>query len=94
MFSRRSRLKALDGIEFAETDSARIELPYYGDDSSSPHDDNIINRRLEEEQPYGIAMVQADQLWDITPVGQVDVCVVDTGIEDGHEDLPNSVVSR
>jgi hypothetical protein len=37
-------------------------------------------------------MIQADQLWNITPVGEVDVCVVDTGIEDGHEDLPNSVV--
>jgi subtilisin family serine protease len=86
-------LKALDGIEFAEADSARTKSPYNGDDSSSPHDYNAINRRLEEHQPYGIAMIQADQLWGLTPVGEVDVCVVDTGIEDGHEDLPNSIVS-
>lgn len=85
-------LQALDGIEYAEADSAKSKFPYYGDDRSSPHDSNVINRRLDERQPYGIAMVQADQLWNITPAGKVDVCVVDTGIEDGHEDLPNSVV--
>lgn len=45
-------------------------------------------RRLAEEEPYGIRDVQADQLG----VGSaaMKVCIVDTGYDLGHLDLPGS----
>jgi hypothetical protein len=46
---------------------------------------------LEDEEdtiPYGITMVQADQLWDEAVTGTgVTVCVVDSGIDKNHEDF-------
>jgi serine protease len=38
--------------------------------------------------PYGITMVQADQVWDQGVTGSgVKVCVIDTGIDQDHEDF-------
>ena len=47
---------------------------------------SIDQRNLEEEVPWGIEMIQADQL----NVGSFDVpvCIVDTGYAQGHPDLP------
>jgi hypothetical protein len=45
-------------------------------------------RNLAEDSPYGIGLVQADQL-EQGP-SPVKVCVVDTGYGLGHPDLPNS----
>ena len=47
---------------------------------------SIRQRLLEEEVPYGIKMIQADQL----DVGShnVTVCIIDTGYAEGHPDLP------
>ena len=50
-------------------------------------------RKLAEETPYGLTMVQVtDALFDEVlppPNGNIKVCVVDTGYALGHEDLPN-----
>jgi subtilisin family serine protease len=47
---------------------------------------SINQRNLVEEVPWGIEMIQADQL----NVGSFDVpvCIVDTGYAQGHPDLP------
>ena len=50
-------------------------------------------RRLVEDTPYGITMVGSAYVNDKTPpVGaqNITICVVDTGYDLGHEDLPNS----
>lgn len=41
---------------------------------------------LAESSPYGISMVQADQVSDAS-TGNQTVCIVDTGYDLGHEDL-------
>ena len=43
--------------------------------------------------PYGIPMVQADQLSSGVAIGQVKVCVIDSGYNAGHEDLPLTFVN-
>ena len=50
----------------------------------------IFQSRDEGERiPYGISMVQAPELWPIQQKNRfIDVCVVDTGYNAGHEDLP------
>eukprot|EP00536_Pseudo-nitzschia_multiseries_P000525 jgi/Psemu1/249633/estExt_Genewise1Plus.C_60193 len=48
-----------------------------------------------EQVPYGITMVQAPDLWPIAPRNpSVAVCVVDTGYNAGHEDLPTFVTGQ
>lgn len=47
---------------------------------------------LVESMPYGISMVQADQVSD-SLTGDMTVCITDTGYSLGHEDLPTSGVT-
>merc|ERR1719223_400858 len=47
-------------------------------------------RKLSEEKPYGIAMVKADDGVFANPTDRKKVCVVDTGYDLGHEDLPDA----
>jgi serine protease len=64
-------------------------------DISSGH--HITNRTLGEIVQHGIYQVQVDQVWDhvnskpnkyrYTPI---KVCIVDTGYDVSHEDLPNN----
>jgi serine protease len=51
--------------------------------------------------PYGVDMVQARDVWDVNRDGAVDagaptganrtVCIIDTGYQQSHEDLPDAV---
>lgn len=47
---------------------------------------------LVESTPYGISMVQADQVSD-SLTGDMTVCVTDTGYSLGHEDLPTNGIT-
>ncbi len=47
---------------------------------------------MAESTPFGIGMVQANQLSD-SLTGNRKVCIMDTGYSLGHEDLPSSGVS-
>ena len=38
--------------------------------------------------PYGLAMTQVDQLSDVD-AGNIKVCIIDTGVDINHEDLPS-----
>ena len=50
-------------------------------------------RRLAEDVPYGIGMVNASWVWDqdqsSAMVDPIKICVVDTGYDPSHQDLPN-----
>ena len=47
-----------------------------------------VEPQMEDEiLPYGITMIQADQVSD-SNAGDITVCVVDTGFDINHEDLP------
>ncbi|RXJ74662.1 alkaline serine protease [Veronia nyctiphanis] len=47
---------------------------------------------MAEDEPYGISMVQANQVSD-SMSGNRKVCIVDTGYELGHEDLPSAGIT-
>ncbi|KNC67038.1 alkaline serine protease, partial [Pseudoalteromonas rubra] len=47
---------------------------------------------LAESVPYGITMVQANQVSD-SSAGNKKVCIMDTGYTRGHPDLPNTGVT-
>ncbi len=47
---------------------------------------------MSQTTPYGISMVQADQVSD-SQASNRKVCVIDSGYYVGHEDLPNSNVT-
>ncbi|MEC8139494.1 MAG: S8 family serine peptidase, partial [Pseudomonadota bacterium] len=47
---------------------------------------------LAESTPYGIGMVQADQLSD-NLTGNRKVCIMDTGYQLGHPDLPSNGIT-
>lgn len=47
---------------------------------------------MAESTPYGITMVEADQVSD-SLTGNMTVCITDTGYDLGHEDLPSNGVT-
>lgn len=53
--------------------------------------DAFHGRSLVQETPYGINMVNVSYVWSKTPVmtDPIKICVVDTGYDLGHPDLPN-----
>jgi len=52
-------------------------------------DDNLRGRKLVEETPYGIDMVRAAEVPPLPAnLSWKKVCVVDTGYENSHSDLP------
>ncbi len=59
-------------------------------------DDHGRSLAEAEETPYGITMVNAAYVWNKEPPPpppsspKMKICVVDTGYDLGHEDLPNS----
>lgn len=53
--------------------------------------DSVRGRKLSEQTPFGITMVEADQFSDVTATrSNMKICVVDTGYDEGHIDLPTS----
>eukprot|EP00591_Stephanopyxis_turris_P001726 CAMPEP_0195518940 /NCGR_PEP_ID=MMETSP0794_2-20130614/14000_1 /TAXON_ID=515487 /ORGANISM="Stephanopyxis turris, Strain CCMP 815" /LENGTH=872 /DNA_ID=CAMNT_0040647995 /DNA_START=133 /DNA_END=2751 /DNA_ORIENTATION=+ len=54
-------------------------------------DDKVERRKLAETTPYGISMVQANQLQAHSTNPPVKICVLDTGYGLGHPDLPTDV---
>jgi hypothetical protein len=82
------QISASELVEHAELDgvlSTSVGTCDYG-----PHSFRILSGDQSETMPYGIAMVQADQLWDIPEEDTtIQICVVDTGYNAGHPDLPS-----
>lgn len=66
-------------IEFVENDSKRYLTALTSPSTGTPY-------KTGQQVPFGIAMVQADQLPD-TYAGNRTVCIIDSGIDMAHEDL-------
>lgn len=81
----KSQLEALRNnpdVAYVEVDPKRylidtVSRTFEGADAIEP---------MAESAPYGIAMVQADQVSDASTTG-IKVCITDTGYEGNHEDL-------
>lgn len=77
------QLLALGNIVSIEEDSKRYLI------QSTPSTSQYNTDPMSESVPYGITMVQAPQVSD-SMAGNAKVCVIDTGYQLGHPDLPNS----
>ena len=75
-------------FELVETDHQVDVLGWKEDDEALAQ--SLGRRRLEEDIPWGIPFVQADQVPG-NPDNPIKVCVADTGYFLGHEDLPSVV---
>ncbi|QYK04082.1 S8 family serine peptidase [Shewanella zhangzhouensis] len=52
---------------------------------------DVLRYPLSQSEPYGIAMVQANLLLpQVNSAANRTVCIIDSGIDMGHEDLPNN----
>jgi subtilisin family serine protease len=72
-------------IEFVEADGKRFATALATPSTGSPY-------QLGQQVPYGIAMVQADQLPD-TYASNRTLCIIDSGIDMAHEDLNGNQVT-
>ena len=72
------RLRNHPNIEFVEEDVKRYPLAL-----ATPSNKPYLAGQLV---PYGIAMVQADQLPDTAAANRM-VCIIDSGVDRAHEDL-------
>jgi serine protease len=59
---------------------------------------HFFNRRIQIEerpeltsQPWGIEMLNVSSLWNKPPKQHVKICIIDTGYDIKHPDLPNYV---
>ena len=97
----RAALSAAGGrivLELGPQGAAAAHLPPQALEAlqRNPHieyvEEDVIRRPLAQIVPYGIPMVQADQLSDAL-AGNRKVCIIDSGYSLQHEDLaPNSSV--
>jgi subtilisin family serine protease len=78
-------LRGNPSIEFVENDSKRYLTALTTPSTGTPY-------MTGQQVPYGIAMVQADQLPD-TYAGNRTVCIIDSGIDLAHEDLAGNHVT-
>jgi len=69
-------------IEYVEEDVKRYPLAVTSPSTGTPY-------ALGQKVPYGIKMVQADQLSD-SLAGSRKICIIDSGYSRGHEDLDAS----
>jgi len=83
-----TKLEQNSGVQRVEFDEGVSVPPHEADG------DQRRLRRLAEDVPYGIGMVLEDVEWweamfvIAPPTGSTKLCVVDTGYDNGHEDLP------
>jgi len=82
--SKINKIAADPNVQSVSESHTYHKLPY----TRGPTQERPEGRKLAEQSPYGIAMVQADQL----SMGDdhVTICVIDTGYGEGHPDLPTS----
>jgi subtilisin family serine protease len=97
------RLQNNPNIEYVEQDSPRYPMMMRGSHlhdvfkeqpmrHNETHGEN--HRKLSETVPYGIAMVQADRLsYNYSSSSRRTICIIDSGYNLGHEDLPSSLIS-
>jgi len=80
------KLARSDGVASIEIDHVVSII----DDMPDDHDEARRGRGLQEMEPQGVNEVLQDpSFWDtLTPQGPIKICVVDSGYNLGHPDLP------
>jgi subtilisin family serine protease len=76
-----AKLRANKRVSFVEDDTLQHAMEVSTPDTA-----------LAQEVPYGISMVQADQVPD-TPASRRKICIIDSGYETAHEDLNGNNVN-
>ncbi len=85
--SERSQLERHPNVEFVEEDLKRYPMSGSTPSTGSPY-------LLGQQVPYGIKMVQADQLPNGDAfAGNRKVCIIDSGYDLSHEDLAGNSVT-
>jgi len=69
-------------VEYVEEDEKRYPFATTSPSTGTPY-------ALGQDVPYGVKMVQADQLGDDL-AGNRKICIIDSGYDRAHEDLDNS----
>jgi subtilisin family serine protease len=72
-------------IEYIEEDVVRFPMTLTSPSTGAPYQDGQL-------VPYGIKLVQADQLPDVN-AGNRKICIIDSGIDNSHEDLAGNHVT-
>jgi len=80
-------LRGVPGVEMVEADPMRYVM---GRTSSADRSGALVIGG--EQVPYGIGMVQANQL-PYDPAGNRKVCIVDSGYDLAHEDLQHTLIT-
>ncbi|HEX9834821.1 MAG TPA: S8 family serine peptidase, partial [Mycobacterium sp.] len=84
--------------DLARVDAFAVSLPTQALNGimNNPHvlyvEEDPIRQLMGEISPYGIAMVQADQVSD-SAAGSRMICIIDSGVDLGHPDLPTASFS-
>ncbi len=81
----------LRGVKAADHISEIQDAMKAAADALPVPEDKSHGRRLDDEVPYGIDMVNASHVWGQSPAtgDPIKICVVDTGYDPTHQDLPN-----
>ena len=85
---RLAALRRNPNVEFIEDDAPRHVLGSAGGAVRAP----LALPGTPEAVPYGIGMVQADQVSDAS-AGNRKLCIIDSGIDISHEDLAGNVLT-
>ena len=83
-----SALRKNSNIASVEIDPVRQTIPVGNIVQLQNHTNDPL---MSDPSLYGIGMVQADQIHEAAFGSGVKVCVIDTGYDLGHEDLPANV---
>ncbi len=79
----REALSKNPNVELIEVDHPRFPM------QTNPPWSDLVIPGTNETTPYGIQMVQADQVSDSLAANR-KICIIDSGYEDAHEDLMDS----
>ena len=83
-------LALLDGVTVVEPNS---QVKSLGGTLRGPQQQEMIRRSLSESRPWGIDIINVEQLWSLTAKDKVKICIIDTGYHIGHPDLPSDGVT-
>lgn len=84
---------SIPGVMNAEVDD-ELHIELYDHEDNKYFNGAEMRRNLQELIPWGIDLVNVTQLWDLPPPAEpIGICVVDTGYDLGHVDLPTDGVT-
>ncbi len=91
----KSQLKRLGAISYADLTNSQVnELRDEGYTVQLEMIDQLLETTIQSQSvPWGVDRVRAEEAWTTTRGEGVKVCVIDTGLDTGHEDLADNFVA-